>query len=142
MTPKEQEALAIVERLNREKFADWFWRGDVMAVIEAESSFDPGAIAGDGLSEGLMQVRASTAAQMGVAGSQLDPETSVLAGMSYLRWGWQRLEARLGRDPKLEEWFAGYNSGYEAALEALDENPYGARVLALSRKWVSAIGEG
>ncbi|WPL17072.1 Membrane-bound lytic murein transglycosylase C precursor [Thiorhodovibrio winogradskyi] len=80
----------------------------VLALIEAESSFDPDARSHKN-AQGLMQLIPATATRFGVR-DVWDPEQNLRGGMAYLRW----LLNRFNGD--LELALAGYNAG-EAAVE-------------------------
>lgn len=56
----------------------------VLAVIEAESNFNPRALSPKN-AQGLMQLIPATAERFGV-GNVWDPEQNIRGGMSYLRW--------------------------------------------------------
>ena len=110
-------ALAIINAVNADTYAGWFEPRDVLAVIAVESRFNPNAYnpEGDGRdpSRGLMQIRASTARDRGVADPEtlFDPETNIRTGMAHLKWSWDFLSTRLGRDPTEAEWIGSYNAG-------------------------------
>jgi Transglycosylase SLT domain len=78
----------------------------VLAVIEAESNFNPKALSPK-QAQGLMQLIPQTAQRFGVA-DPWDPEQNLQGGMAYLRW----LLDHFGGDLKLA--LAGYNAGEQA----------------------------
>lgn len=78
----------------------------VLAVIEAESNFDPQALSPKN-AQGLMQLIPATAERFGVA-DVWDPEQNLRGGMAYLRW----LLDRFDGDVRLA--LAGYNAGEQA----------------------------
>jgi soluble lytic murein transglycosylase-like protein len=80
----------------------------VLAVVEAESGFNPKARSPKN-AQGLMQLIPETAARFGVR-DVWDPEQNLRGGMAYLRW----LLDRFDGDVKLA--LAGYNAG-EGAVE-------------------------
>lgn len=75
----------------------------VMAVIRAESNFDPEAVSHRG-AQGLMQLMPATAAELGVEDA-FDPEDNINAGVKYLR----ELLNRFDDDLRLA--LAAYNAG-------------------------------
>jgi hypothetical protein len=80
----------------------------VLAVIEAESNFNPSARSPKD-AQGLMQLIPATAERFGV-GNVWDPEQNIRGGMAYLRW-------LMGYfDGDLELVLAAYNAG-EGAVE-------------------------
>ena len=80
----------------------------VLAVIEAESDFDPQARSHKN-AQGLMQLIPETAERFGVR-DVWDPEQNLRGGMAYLRWLMQHF------DGDLELVLAGYNAG-EGAVQ-------------------------
>lgn len=78
----------------------------VMAVIQAESNFDPRAVSHRG-AVGLMQVMPSTARAMGIQ-DLTDPQKNITAGVKYLKV----LLKLFNDDEKLA--IAAYNCGPEA----------------------------
>jgi len=100
----------------------------VLAVIEAESGFNAGAVSPKN-AQGLMQLIPATAERFGVA-NVWDPEQNVRGGMAYLKW-------LMGYfDGDLELVLAAYNSG-EGAVQRYGGVPpftetrgYVARILA------------
>lgn len=111
-------ARVIVERLNFSHFSGFFRVADILAVIEIESSFNPRAYRFEAhrgeASYGLMQVLESTARDRGLVGQPeqlFDPETGILYGMRQLKWTYDYLARRLGRQPTIGEWFGAYNAG-------------------------------
>jgi hypothetical protein len=80
----------------------------VLAVIEAESNFNPQARSHKN-AQGLMQLIPETAERFGVR-NVWDPEQNIRGGMAYLRWLMQYF------DGDLELVLAGYNAG-EGAVE-------------------------
>ena len=78
----------------------------VLAVIEAESNFDPRARSPKN-AQGLMQLIPATAERFGVE-NVWDPEQNLRGGMAYLRW----LLDRFDGDIRLA--LAGYNAGEQA----------------------------
>jgi soluble lytic murein transglycosylase-like protein len=80
----------------------------VLALIEAESNFNPRALSPKN-AQGLMQLIPATAERFGVRDAW-DPEQNLRGGMAYLRW----LLARFKGNVQLA--LAGYNAG-EGAVE-------------------------
>ena len=78
----------------------------VLAVVEAESGFNPKALSPKN-AQGLMQLIPATAQRFGVA-DVWDPEQNLRGGMAYLRWLLDYFEG----DVKLA--LAGYNAGEKA----------------------------
>ena len=77
-----------------------------LAVIEAESNFNPRAVSPKN-AQGLMQLIPATAVRFGVE-NVWDPEQNLRGGMAYLRW----LLDRFDGDVRLA--LAGYNAGEQA----------------------------
>lgn len=102
-------APAEIERLVRE-LAPYYALDPrlVLALVEAESSFDPNARSHKN-AQGLMQLIPATAERFGVR-DVWDPEQNLRGGMAYLRWLLDRF------DGDLELALAGYNAG-EGAVE-------------------------
>ena len=88
----------------------------VLAVIEAESNFNPNALSPKN-AQGLMQLIPETADRFGVKDAW-DPEQNVRGGMAYLRW----LLKQFNGDVKLA--LAGYNAGEGAVQKYGGVPPY------------------
>ena len=88
----------------------------VLAVIEAESNFNPKALSPKN-AQGLMQLIPATADRFGVKDAW-DPEQNVRGGMAYLRW----LLKQFKGDVKLA--LAGYNAGEGAVQKYGGIPPY------------------
>jgi soluble lytic murein transglycosylase-like protein len=82
--------------------------GLVLAVMAAESNFDPDAVSAKN-AQGLMQLAPPTARRFGVSNPR-DPVQNIRGGMAYLRW----LLAYYEGDLSLA--LAAYNAG-EAAVD-------------------------
>lgn len=124
------EVLAIVNRVNA-TMGYWHDARDVLAVVSIESSFDPNAYRYekhlDDASYGLMQVLSTTARDMGYTGAPeglLDPKTNIRVGMIYLKWVWDFLAGRLGREPTYDEWLSAYNGGIGNVLKGWRSTAY------------------
>ena len=78
----------------------------VLAVIEAESNFNPNALSPKN-AQGLMQLIPATAVRFGVE-NVWDPEQNLRGGMAYLRWLLDQF------DGDIELALAGYNAGEQA----------------------------
>jgi soluble lytic murein transglycosylase-like protein len=90
--------------------------GLVLAVIAAESNFDPGAVSPKN-AQGLMQLIPDTARRFGVR-NPLDPAQNIRGGMAYLRW----LLAYFEGDVSLA--LAAYNAGEGAVERYLGVPPF------------------
>jgi soluble lytic murein transglycosylase-like protein len=88
----------------------------VLAVVEVESNFDPGARSHKN-AQGLMQLIPATAERFGVA-DVWDPEQNLRGGMAYLRWLLDEF------DGDLELALAGYNAGEQAVRDYRGIPPY------------------
>jgi soluble lytic murein transglycosylase-like protein len=88
----------------------------VLAVIAAESNFDPGAVSPKN-AQGLMQLIPETARRFGVKDA-LDPAQNIRGGMAYLRW----LLAYFEGDVSLA--LAAYNAGEGAVERYLGVPPF------------------
>ncbi|MBL8308427.1 MAG: transglycosylase SLT domain-containing protein [Rubrivivax sp.] len=88
----------------------------VLAVIAAESNFDPGAVSPKN-AQGLMQLIPETARRFGVR-NILDPAQNIRGGMAYLRW----LLAYFEGDVSLA--LAAYNAGEGAVERYLGVPPF------------------
>ena len=98
----------------------------VLAIVEAESAYDPRARSAKN-ALGLMQLMPDTAARFRVQ-DVWDPEQNLRGGMAYLRW----LMRELGGD--LDLVLAGYNAGEGAVRRYGGVPPY-----AETRAYVSRI---
>jgi len=98
----------------------------VLAVVEAESNFNPRALSPKN-AQGLMQLIPATAQRFGV-GNVWDPEQNLRGGMAYLRW----LLDHFDGDIRLA--LAGYNAGEQAVRRHQGIPPYDE-----TRKYVSRI---
>ena len=88
----------------------------VLAIIAAESNFDPNSVSPKN-AQGLMQLIPDTAARFGVR-KILDPAQNIRGGMAYLRW----LLAYFQGDVVLAA--AAYNAGEGAVDRYLGVPPY------------------
>jgi soluble lytic murein transglycosylase-like protein len=88
----------------------------VLAVMAAESNFDPGAVSPKN-AQGLMQLLPETAARFGVRNLR-DPVQNIRGGMAYLRW----LLAYFEGDLTLA--LAAYNAGEKAVERYRGVPPY------------------
>ncbi|MEJ2388717.1 MAG: lytic transglycosylase domain-containing protein [Chromatiaceae bacterium] len=88
----------------------------VLAVVAAESNFDPSARS-DKNAQGLMQLIPATAERFDVKDAW-DPEQNLRGGMAYLRWLLQRFDG--------DVWLAlaGYNAGEQAVERYKGIPPY------------------
>ena len=98
----------------------------VLAVVEAESSFDPRARS-EKNAQGLMQLIPETAERFGVR-DVWDPEENLRGGMAYLRWLMRHF------DGNLELVLAAYNAGEGAVEQHGGIPPY-----AETRRYVQRI---
>ena len=105
----------------------------VLAVMAAESNFNPNAISPK-QAQGLMQLIPDTAARFNVR-NILDPAQNIRGGMAYLRW----LLAFFEGDVALA--VAAYNAG-ERAVERYRGVPPYAETRAYVRKVMALLGEG
>lgn len=128
---------AMIERINREEFGGWFDPADVMAIVEIESGFNPGAYRHeprlDDASIGLMQVLSSTARDRGYQGKVaglFDPEANLRVGMRHLKWTHDFLSARMGGRVEKATWIGAYNGGVGNALKGWVPLDYWARFQA------------
>jgi soluble lytic murein transglycosylase-like protein len=88
----------------------------VLAVVEAESNFNPRALSPKN-AQGLMQLIPATARRFGVE-DVWDPEQNLRGGMAYLRW----LLDHFDGDIRLA--LAGYNAGEQAVRRHQGIPPY------------------
>lgn len=105
----------------------------VLAVVEAESGFDPRARSAKD-AQGLMQLIPATALRFGVR-DVWDPEENLRGGMAYLRWLLERF------DGDLELALAGYNAG-EGAVERHGGIPPYRETRAYVARVVGRLGTG
>jgi len=110
---ERRDIVALVQRLAPDYRLD---PALVLAVIEAESNFDPNARSPKN-AQGLMQLIPATAARFGVS-DVWDPLANLRGGMAYLRW----LLDRFNGDLALA--LAGYNAGEQAVLRHGGIPPY------------------
>jgi soluble lytic murein transglycosylase-like protein len=102
-----------------------------LAIIEAESNFNPAALSPKN-AKGLMQLIPETAARFNVR-NPYDPAQNIRGGMAYLRW----LLAYFEGDVQLVA--AAYNAG-EGAVERYRGVPPYLETRAYVRKIVQAVG--
>jgi len=119
-------ALGFIEGIDDITYGGWFRSGgrsygDLMAIFQIESGFDPRAFkendGGQGNhAYGIGQVLGSTAADRGI--TNFDNLFSLGMGvdvtMRQLKWSWEYLEAHFGRVPTKMEWIGSYNAGVGA----------------------------
>lgn len=103
----------------------------VLAIIEAESRFDPGALSPKG-ARGLMQLIPDTATRFGVRNAW-DAAQNIRGGTAYLRW----LMAYFEGDVSLVA--AAYNAG-EGTVERYRGVPPYVETRAYVRRIVQAVG--
>ncbi|MCB1761251.1 MAG: transglycosylase SLT domain-containing protein [Gammaproteobacteria bacterium] len=108
-----RKIVALVERLS----FDFQLDADlVLAVISAESGFDPRAESNSG-AQGLMQLIPATAERFGVRNSW-NKEQNLRGGMAYLRWLLAYFEGNV------EHALAGYNAGEQRVKQYRGVPPY------------------
>lgn len=112
----------------------------IMAHIEIESSWQPEV--GDHVdsfgSAGLMQVLPATAIQMGVRGSMLLPQNSILAGMRYLencRKILSHYHISHGGSLQITDVVAAYNEGPGNVMKGRQDPHYVAAWEAAQKRW-------
>jgi len=88
----------------------------IVAIIEAESSFNPRAVSRRG-ARGLMQLMPGTAATLGV-GDPFDPRENIEAGVRHLRALMDQF------DNNLPLALAAYNAGGQAVIVHRGNPPY------------------
>ena len=104
----------------------------VLAVMQAESGFNPGALSPKN-AQGLMQLIPSTAARFGVKDAW-DPAENIRGGAAYLHWLMRHFSGRV-------EWvLAAYNAG-EHSVERYQGVPPYAETQAYVRKILSHYGK-
>ncbi len=141
VTPAQQLALDLINKLNREAFLGWFEPSAVMAFVQVESAFRPRAFRQEPsgvASYGLMQILDVTARGIGFNGAfeeLYDPETGLLWGMKYARQIWDLLQRSLGRPPTLVEWCSAYNEGPGNVLRGRDDSAYARPWMAAKVHW-------
>ena len=117
--------------LRHSRTLGWDWRL-LAALSYQESAFDPRALSWAG-AQGLMQLMPATAAQMGVAATDVfDPAANIAAGCRYLK----RIAALFSdiTDPseRIAFTLAAYNGGYNHVRDAMAlAEKYGAS----PRRW-------
>lgn len=127
-TTNKGRAFGFIESLDALQFGGWFAQdgrsySDVMGLFQVESGFNPRAFSKDdggagNHAYGIGQVLASTARDFGVT----QPETMFALGtgvrvtLEYLKWIWEFLAGRLGRNPTKSEWIGAYNAGVGSVL--------------------------
>jgi len=103
----------------------------VIAIIEAESNYDPGAVSPKN-AQGLMQLIPETARRFRVKNA-FDPVQNVRGGIAYLRWLLAYFEGEVSLVA------AAYNAG-EKSVERYGGVPPFAETQAYVRRIVSSIG--
>jgi soluble lytic murein transglycosylase-like protein len=114
LPPNAPEAIVNFVRLVAPEYRLEPWL--VLAVMAAESNFDPGAVSPKN-AQGLMQLIPDTARRFGVR-NPLDPAQNIRGGMAYLRW----LLAYFEGDVSLA--LAAYNAGEGAVERYLGVPPF------------------
>ncbi|WP_168185872.1 lytic transglycosylase domain-containing protein [Magnetospirillum sp. ME-1] len=140
------DVVAMVRAINEAEFGGWFDIADVLAVIQIESSFRPGAYRAEpqinDASYGLMQILSRTAADRGYDGPPeglYDPETNILFGMRHLRWSWDYLARRMGSAPPRSLWIGSYNAGVGNAMKGYTPYAYVMKFEAARLLWAARI---
>jgi soluble lytic murein transglycosylase-like protein len=113
VNPAQQKVLGLVQKLSPEYGVS---PRLVMAVIRAESNFEPAAVSSKN-AQGLMQLIPETAVRFNVK-KPFDPEDNIRGGLSYLRW----LLAYFEGDVALVA--AAYNAGEGAVNRYRGIPPY------------------
>lgn len=126
--PRKRQVVNLVSKLAPQYSLD---PNLVLALIEAESSFNPKARSPKN-AQGLMQLIPATAKRFGVA-NPWDPEQNLRGGMAYLRW----LLDHFNGDVKLA--LAGYNAG-EKAVERHGGIPPYRETRAYVKRIVKRLG--
>jgi soluble lytic murein transglycosylase-like protein len=130
--PTSAEQARIVALVNRLAPGYGLQPALVLAVIEAESGFNPQARSIKN-AQGLMQLIPATAERFGVR-DPYDPVQSLQGGMAYLRW----LLAYFQGDVRLS--LAGYNAGEGAVVRYGGVPPY-AETQAYVKKIIADYGQ-
>jgi len=143
MTPLQADCLAYIQFLlagEIKALAALYQPSGVMAHIQIESSWEPEV--GDHVdsfgSAGLMQVLPSTAIQMGVTGSMLDPQNSIRAGMLYLnncRTILGHYRAKAGGVLTIQDVVAAYNEGPGNVMRGRADPHYVDEWEAAQKQW-------
>ena len=143
MTPLQAECLAYIQFLLAGELYDLgtlYNSSGVMAHIQIESNWEPEV--GDHVdsfgSAGLMQVLPSTATQMGVHGSMLDPASSIRAGMLYLdncRKILGHYRTKAGGVLTAQDVVAAYNEGPGNVMRGRQDMHYVDAWEAAQRQW-------
>lgn len=104
----------------------------VLAVMQAESGFNPGALSPKN-AQGLMQLIPATAARFGVRNAW-DPAENIRGGAAYLHWLMRHFAGKV-------EWvLAAYNAGEQSVERYKGVPPY-AETQAYVRKILSHYGK-
>ena len=153
-TPEQKKALELVRKLAPEyRISPLF----ALAIIRAESNFDPNAISAKN-AQGLMQLIPETSARFNVR-KPFDPVQNVRGGLAYLRWllayfrgdvalvaaaynaGEGTVERYRGVPPfaetrayvqRIKRWFRKDSHPYDASV--VDPSPELARIRAVSAR--------
>jgi len=143
MTPLQADCLAYIQFLlagDLKALAALYQPSGVMAHIQIESSWEPEV--GDHVdsfgSAGLMQVLPSTAVQMGVTGSMLNPQNSIRAGMLYLdncRTILAHYRAKTGGALTIQDVVAAYNEGPGNVMRGRADPHYVDEWEAAQKQW-------
>jgi hypothetical protein len=127
--------------VDAEDYGGWFAaigaRALVVAIAAVESDFRPWVVGDDGRSIGMMQMQASTAADLGYSAEDLfDWQTAVRAAMAYLKWSYDYLATRLDHAPTFSEWVGAYNAGVgNVAQHGYIPQAYVRKVQAALDRW-------
>lgn len=128
-TPMQEKVFGLVRRLAPEYGVS---PRLAMAVIRAESNFEPGAVSPKN-AQGLMQLIPETSSRFNVR-KPFDPEQNIRGGMAYLRWLLAYFE---GNVPLVA---AAYNAGegavnrYRGIPPYAETRDYVARIMRLFQK--------
>lgn len=140
------DVVALVQAINANEFGGWFNVADVLAIIQIESSFQPGAYRAEpqigDASYGLMQILYGTAVDRGYSGPPeglYDPETNIRYGMAQLRWSWDFLARRAGAAPSQSLWIGSYNAGVGNALKGYVPWDYVTKWNAARALWSARV---
>jgi len=140
------QVFTLIDQIDASQYGGWFRAGGrnhniVAAIWKRESNwnknpFNPNDPSG---AYGIGQVLGTTAAQFGVhdPNTLFDPRVGGRVSMQYMRWSWDELTRRLGREPSINQWISAYNAGARGVAEGRTVSGYLGAVLTRAQSLIT-----